>query len=285
MTGTARVQGRPGGVPISIFLRSLNHKFLDLSFRLPAQLQNFEDRLSNRISKTILRGRIDVEISGRLTYSRPRLNRPVLDEYRRIVNTLGGDPASPAMLPVLLKMPGVMVLEDSLPPELPVEAFWELVDRAVLQLQKARKKEGRKIEKLFRGYIKRIDSLAGKIKVRQDRFRSESLRKFRAEVDWLSAASSAKGPPGSALTSTYLEWFEKFTIAEELERISMHTAEIGGLLSGAGAVGRQIDFYCQELNREANTIGSKVRDFQIRKFVVEIKTIIEDMKEQVRNLC
>lgn len=285
MTGTARVQGRPGGVSVSIFLRSINHKYLDLNFRLPPALHSFEEKLTARLRRSIARGRIDVEISGQLSAARPRLNKSVLEEYRRIFRSLGGDPARPEALPVLLKMPGVTALEEGLPPELSPGAFWSLVDRAVNTLQKARQKEGRKIEKLFRGYLKRIDSLAGKIKVRQGRARGEGERKFRAEVKRLAAAAREKGPPAAALSSAYLDWFDKFTIAEELERIRMHTTEISGLLSGSGAVGRQIDFYCQELNREVNTIGSKARDFRIRKYVVEIKTVIEDMKEQVRNLC
>ena len=284
MTGAARVQGRPGGVPITVFVRSVNHKYLDLALRLPGVLQSYEDRLAAPVRKRIARGRVDLEISGSLVHSKPRMDAAVLSEYRRIIKDLGGDPSRSDHWPALLRMPGVMTVDEKLPAGLKLDGLERLVDQAVERLLQARRKEGRKIEKLFRRWVKRIDSLAGKIKVRHGKSRGESLRRFRGEVARLQKAGAAGGK-SRELDQVYLEWFEKFTITEELERITMHTQEIAALLDGQDPAGRQIEFYAQELQREINTVGSKARDFEIRKMVVELKTIVEDMKEQVRNLC
>ena len=278
MTGAASASFRVARAPFQIWLRSINHRFFEVQMRCPPVLHKMERQLEDLLRARLRRGRIEVEIeagdAGAMI--RPRMNRKLAREYMGFARDLAGA-AGDFDVTGVLRLPGVVQLVEELPAGFDGEAFLRQFRRAVEQLQKARLREGREIETLFRGYLKNIQDCGKKIRRRHGAYKKEHLRRMRRELRGVL--------PEDALKQG-VDWLERHDIDEEVERLDMHIKAVRELMAGKDLeAGKQIEFFAQEMLREANTVASKSRDFEIRREVVEIKTAIEHMKEQVRNVC
>jgi uncharacterized protein (TIGR00255 family) len=167
----------------------------------------------------------------------------------------------------LLRLPGVVTVEQRLPDEFPAGRIFAAFDRAAAALVKDRRREGRGLAAALGRMLDELSALLKGIAARRKALRA-SLRKRAAQDE---------GAP---------EELDRGEIREELDRFQLHLRAVRDLLrKGGDDAGKRIDFFTQEMLREANTIGSKARDFEIRRDVVEIKTQLENLREQARNLC
>ena len=176
-------------------------------------------------------------------------------------------------------MPGVVEIEQALPESFDRERFLREFGKVLERLLRSRRQEGRGLARILKAYLKEIEAANRGVRKRYGQYRKEKLASIRRDLRLSSA-----GPPDPLRAA--VDWLDRGDISEELERVALHCAAMRGLLSGTtDDAGKQIEFYAQELLREVNTIGSKARDFATRQLVVDMKTRIEKIKEQIRNVC
>lgn len=286
MTGYGRGEAEIGGRTLVVELKSVNHRFLDLSIKLPRALIFAEDRMKKAISARVGRGHIDVFT----TYSAPAdqgalsLNKTLAENYlamsRELSETLGVKNDCTASS--LLRVQGVV---EETATTLPEEEILELVrtatDRALDQLLKMRDTEGKAITADILGKLAEIERLTGLIEKRAP-FVAEEY-KTRLENTVREALSGAEYDETRLLTEVAI-FADKCAIDEELARLHAHIDHYRKILSTEPTAGRKLDFLTQELNREANTIGSKANDVTIAENVVLLKCEIEKVREQIQNL-
>ena len=286
MTGYGRGEAEINGRTLVVELKSVNHRFLDLSIKLPRVLLFAEDMMKKTISSRLSRGHLDVFT----TYSAPadqgalRLNKAVAESYlemsRELAESFGVKNDCTASS--LLRVQGVV--EESAP-TLPEEEILELVrqatDRALDNLLQMRDTEGKAITADILSKLAEIERLTGVIENRAP-FVAEEY-KTRLEATVREALSGADYDETRLLTEVAL-FADKCAIDEELARLHAHIDHYRKILSTEPSAGRKLDFLTQELNREANTIGSKANDAAIAESVVLLKCEIEKVREQIQNL-
>ena len=286
MTGYGRGEAEINGRTLVVELKSVNHRFLDLSIKLPRVLLFAEDMMKKTISSRLSRGHLDVFT----TYSAPadqgalRLNKAVAESYlemsRELAESFGVKNDCTASS--LLRVQGVV--EESAP-TLPEEEILELVrqatDRALDNLLRMRDTEGKAITADILSKLAEIERLTGVIENRAP-FVAEEY-KTRLEATVREALSGADYDETRLLTEVAL-FADKCAIDEELARLHAHIDHYRKILSTEPSAGRKLDFLTQELNREANTIGSKANDAAIAESVVLLKCEIEKVREQIQNL-
>lgn len=267
MTGAAAVRVSAANAPFEIWLKSVNHRFFEAQLRLPDALGSLEGELIARLRRVIRRGRVEggIVAGDAGVFQRVRLNRSVVEQYQTIAARIA--PGAPVSAADLLRLPGVVTVEQRLPEEFPAERIFAAFDRAAAALVKDRRREGRGLAAALGRMLDELSALLKGIAARRKALRA-GLRKRAAQEE---------GAP---------EEFDRGEIREELDRFQLHLRAVRDLLrKGGDDAGKRIDFFTQEMLREANTIGSKARDFEIRRDVVEIKTQLENLREQARNLC
>lgn len=266
---------------LSCELRSVNHRFLEIAARLPDELRALEPALRERIGARISRGKLDlslrlrgIESAGALQVDRARLA-----ELARLSRELEADfPGLRTDFSQLLQIPGVVRSEGVDAAELQAEAL-ALLDRVLDGFVAAREREG---AKLAEAIVERIDGIAAiRVQLREcipairegQRLRLESrLADLPQPVD-----------PGR-LEQELVIALQKLDVDEELDRLDAHVAEARRVLKLREAVGRRLDFLLQEFNREANTLGSKSVDSRTSAAAIELKVLIDQIREQVQNI-
>ncbi len=289
MTGTAALSFRACGIPFSVWMRSLNHRFFEVVLRCPPVLHSFEGDLEELVRSRFRRGRVEIEVSSGDpgSFRRLHFNRALAQHYLDFCRDLTGDrnPAVRAEAMQVLALPGVVDIRQELPEGFRIEEFEKKFANALDRLKKTRRREGKAIEGILRGYIGSIEAANKDIRKRHGTYRKEKLENLRKELR-VSKTTSGNGEGAGDPLKYAVDWIDRHDISEELERIGLHANAVRGLISGKDEeAGKQIEFYSQELLREANTIASKSRDFEIRRLAVEMKTQIENIKEQIRNVC
>ena len=286
MTGYGRGEAEENGRTLVVELKSVNHRFLDLSIKLPRVLLFAEDLMKKTISSRIGRGHIDVFT----TFSSPAdqgalsLNKAAAESYLAMGKELAASFGVKDDLTAssLLRVPGVV---DERAVTLPEEEVFSLVktatDRAVDALLKMRDAEGKAITADLLTKLKEIERLTGEIEKRAPFVVEEYKTKLEETVR--NALSGADYEETRLLTEVAL-FADKCAIDEELARLHVHVEHYRKILSTEPTAGRKLDFLTQELNREANTIGSKANDAKIAENVVLLKCEIEKVREQIQNL-
>ena len=280
MTGVATTQLRLGGIQLEILMRSINHRYLDIHIRAPGAIHALSGLMDEVLREHFRRGRLDIEIRTQELdhFQRARIQKSLANTYLGWLGVKNMQSLSPEARLQLLRMPGVVELEAALPGKQSREKWRQALVRAARQLQKSRRAEGRKIAVVLRGYLGQVETHLRAIQQEQRASRTRRRREMQTEIE----RRLQNTQPGAWIA----EWLDRGSIAEELERLKMHVTAIRAMLKEPQAeIGKRLDFYGQELLREANTIASKAKDFAIRARVIEIKTIVEDIKEQGRNLC
>ena len=284
MTGTARVSRTVAGLRLTVFLKSVNHKFADFHLRYPPTLNALHKDFNDRISRRIARGRVEADISLASPGRRPVIQKKVLNSYLKMTAELSGRKGKPdeQLLTRALQLPGVLELEDDWPRDFKPALVLKVYEEAVAKLQESRRKEGRKIGVLLTGYLKKIARNSKRIEKRLNSHEARQIAHFKSKVQ---PRLKAETRDMEALRGAVVEWYGRFNVKEELERLKLHNQALLDLLKEGGLVGKKTDFFSQELLREVNTIASKCGDFEIRELVVDMKNEIENIKEQARNLC
>ncbi len=286
MTGIGNGRARREGCELRLEIRSVNHRFLDLSFRLPAAFAEFEARLRTRLQDAIDRGRVSV--TAHFERAEPvldvRFHEPFLRAYvaeaRRMAKRHGlRDDLSIGQITQLDE--AFTVREKELPARLRRELLEEAFDQALTRYQKMRATEGRK---LGRDLLKRIDRIEKHMKVVRSRAEvvpSEIRRKLEERLARMGA-SDAVDPQRLAAEVALL--VDRATVHEEIERMDSHLAQFREAVASGGPVAKRLGFLLQEMHREVNTTGSKSNDLAMTEAVMRMKEEIENLREQIQNL-
>ena len=286
MTGYGRGEAEKNGRTLVVELKSVNHRFLDLSIKLPRALLFAEDVMKKAISARVSRGHIDVFT----TYPAPKdqgmlsLNKALAENYIEMGKELSAAFGVKNDLTVssLLRVQGVT--EETIvsaPEEEILSLVREATNAALDSLLKMRDTEGKAITQDILSKMDEIERLTGVIETRAPYVAEEY--KSRLEETVREALSGAEVDETRLLTEVAL-FADKCAIDEELARLHAHIAHYRSILSTEPTAGRKLDFLTQELNREANTIGSKANDSFIAENVVLLKCEIEKVREQIQNL-
>jgi len=283
MTGYARAETQGPWGRLAWELRSVNHRYLDLSLRLPEELRAIESDARQRLGARLSRGKVEAG----LRYSREQAEAaPVmLDEahLKQLQHALGqvqrvlGTTAPPDPVRVL-SWPGVVRAESSDPAPV-LAAALELLDRAMQDFTDTREREGARLNAYLLERCAQLEALATGVQARLPQVRSQWVEKLRQRCRDLGAEVDP-----ARLEQEVVLAAQRLDVDEELSRLGVHLAEVRKTLSREDAVGRRLDFLMQELNREANTLSSKSQDAGITRHAVEIKVVIEQLREQVQNV-
>jgi len=258
-----------GAGSVSVEIRSTNHKFLEVAQHLPEGLICLEDKVKKEIESRIKRGRLTCVVNlGRKADPQISVNRRLLDEYVRVVGQIAKNYAlkDKVKIDTLINLPGVLsVTEKNISPDLLWPGLKKVLSGSLADLVLMRKKEGLA---LF-GHLKaQVESLSKSIDFVSERFKKAIKEK---------AAAFATDAERTA-------FLKESDITEELQRIAFHARSFRQKLAISGPIGKELDFICQEMQREANTTGAKSFDIQISSRVVQIKSEIEKLREQVQNV-
>ncbi len=277
MTGYGEAE--EGGFKVEV--KSVNHRFLDVHFRMPPTLNPYEMELKRLVKERFFRGRIDVTISFtentdiELSINQ-QVARKVLEGLGSISDTLNIN--SRPSLDHLFWFRDIVFKQT---PQFKPEELFITFERALDKLKDMRKKEGAFLVQNIRGIVKTIEGLIEEIEqVSID----ASEKRFSALKERIKTLIEGMEIDESRLMQEIAYIADRADISEEITRLKSHINQLNSILDRGGAVGRRIDFLIQELNREANTIGSKASDYQISEQVINLKTEIEKMREQVQNL-
>ncbi len=287
MTGFGRglASGETGRVLVEI--RSYNHRFLDLSIRMPGELSGLEDRVRKELQSSFDRGHLDVFISLEESTGRERivevdgvLARRYHDALTELARTLGIAPDG--MLSLLAGLPGVVRTREA---PLDLERVWESLGPAVRQaaqeLAAMRKTEGEALGRDLIHRMARITHLTGEIGSKAPLLTEEYRQRLTRRVGEL-LRDQVVGE--DRLTTEIVLYAERSSITEELVRLESHIEQFRALAEATEPVGRKAEFIIQEMVREVNTVGSKTQDPEIGRRVVEIKAELENVREQVQNV-
>lgn len=283
MTGFARQSAETTCGTLSWELRAVNHRYLEVQFRLPDELRPSEHVFKQQLGAALKRGKVDCALHFQRAGSRQddmRLNTELIKLIgSRAAEVAANLPAAAPLNPLeVLRWPGVMA-ETEVDLEPLLMAATELLSTTLAALAAMRASEGERIEAMIASRCDDISAIAVGVRERMPDILIAVRNKQRERIDRLEvAADPARLEVELALVA------QKLDVDEEVDRLDSHLAEIRAALASDEPVGRRLDFLMQELNREANTLGSKSADAQTTKAAVELKVLIEQMREQIQNI-
>lgn len=276
----AREAASPLGA-LACEMRSVNHRFLELSLRLPEELRGFEPAIREAVAAKVTRGKVDLSIRVRSAPAAPEL---ALDEI--MLARLGSAARVVAReLPVLsvdlvrlLEYPGVLRRTD-VDQGLLAEALMALVDACLDDFVEARAREGAKLSAAMSERLSGVERVIADVRSWLPEIRAAARTRLEGRIADLGQPLE----PGRLEQELVLQ-LAKLDVDEELDRLAAHVVEARRVLGRAEPAGRRLDFLLQEFNREANTLGSKSIDQRTTNAAVELKVLIEQVREQVQNL-
>ncbi|KPL50588.1 hypothetical protein XAXN_00410 [Xanthomonas axonopodis] len=262
-------------------LRSVNHRFLEVGVRLPEELRALEPLLRERVAAKNSRGKLDLTLRLRAPDNAQTLavNESLLQQLGALATRLDGlFPKLQVGFTDLLQLPGVLQVQDVDAPALQAQAL-ALLEEVVGSFVIAREREGAKLAEAISERVDAIERIAAEVRVLIPVIREGQRAKLAARLADLPHPVD----PGRAEQELVL-WLQKLDVDEELDRLSSHIAEIRRVLKQREPVGRRLDFLLQEFNREANTLGSKSVDSRTSNAAVDLKVLIDQIREQVQNI-
>ncbi|KUK31718.1 MAG: Uncharacterized protein XD63_1010 [Thermoanaerobacterales bacterium 50_218] len=286
MTGYGRGEHEENGIRATVEIRSVNHRFLEIAVRLPRTYMGFEERIKKKIQENVARGRLDVYVTiddNRENKRKIKLDKELAVEYYNYLRELAKILEIDFQLRVIdiVQLPDVIIAEEE---EKDLEEIWSVVEKALEQavahLVQMRTQEGANLYKDFLHRKKQVRQLLQQIKERAPLLSEELREKLRSRVEALVGEEIEE----ERLLTEVVFYAERSDITEEVVRLFSHLDQFSKLLEASGPVGRKLDFLLQEMNREINTIGAKAADLVISPLVVEIKSELEKMREQVQNV-
>ena len=283
MTAFARQEAVKDWGSMTLELRSVNHRYLDVSLRMPEDFRNLESKIREKISAKLARGK--AEVSLRFSRTETSAGEIIIDKELvqqianagREVDHILYNPQAVSSLEVL-RWPGVIKTPELDSSELS-SALFELLDVTLDDLMEGRAREGEKLAELIQQRCQSISSVIDDVKKRLPEvmqiWREKLLKRMQdasVEVD------------ENRVEQELVILAQKTDVDEELDRLVTHVAEVERVLKDQKPIGRRLDFLMQELNREANTLGSKSIDTETTKASVDLKVFIEQMREQIQNI-
>jgi len=283
MTGFGRGEASGESIAVTVEVRSVNHRHLDVALRLPRSLAALELDVRRLVQSRLERGRIDiaVQLTPLAGAAMQRVGREYVARARALAMELGLDGAP--NLAWLLEQPGVVRLEDPEPiePAAPWPLLAEALGRALDELVARRTAEGDRLAEALRTLHGELTTNVELVAVRAPATTARREDRLR---DRLRALLAETAIDQSRIVTEAAVWADKSDVTEELARLRAHLAEFTLMLGKDGPVGRPLDFLIQELNREINTVASKADDLEMSQAALAAKGVLEKIREQVQNL-
>jgi len=283
MTAFARETSSTEWGTVTCELRSVNHRYLEINPRLAEELRQLEPRIREAVSGRIKRGRVDCYLKLQ-AHEAPQEDFAVDQELLTRVAKLGGDTLKqfPHLAPLavsdVLRWPGVVQVRGVDSEEL-IETAMQLVNQALDRIGTDRAREGEQLKAAVEERLDEATALADDLKARVP----ELTEAFRQRVTEKLEDAGAKLDPERVEQELVL-YVQKSDATEEIDRLRIHLDEVREVLAAQGSIGRRLDFLMQELNREANTLGAKSFHMDLTQASVDLKVLIEQMREQIQNI-
>ena len=287
MTGYGRAEETVNGCTITVELRSVNNRYLDCSVRLPRSCSFAEEGIKSRVKAATSRGKVDVFVSVDSTQADSvavKVNRPLAESYLKAFGELAEsyDIQNDVTVSVLSRFPDVLTVE-KLPQDQDALAadLYAALDLALADFDRMRSTEGEKLKEDLLCKLSHLEDFVTQVEARSPQTVKEYREKLLAKLQ--EVLNNTQIDESRILTEAAI-FADKVAVDEETVRLRSHIAQFRDLLEQGGIVGRKIDFLIQEMNRETNTIGSKCTDLAISHVVVDMKSEIEKLREQVQNI-
>lgn len=287
MTGYGSASGVSGKLCVTIELKSVNNRFLDCSIKMPRAYVSAEERLKAGIKSAISRGKVDVFVSVDLSQAEEveiALNESVADSYMRVLRAISeryGIPVNADALSLARIADVLSIKERKTDTDALAEDMAEILSGAINDFNEMRLREGEKMEADIGLRLDEIERLTELIEERSPRIVDEYRAKLLARMTELLQSTTAD--EARILTEAAI-FADRVAVAEETVRLRSHIAQFREIMQSSEPIGRKLDFLVQELNREANTIGSKANDSDMARLVVDMKSEIEKVREQIQNI-
>ena len=283
MTGFAAAALETPQGSLAVELKTVNHRYLEFQTRLTEEIRPLEPAMREAVAARLTRGKVDCRVTFTPATAAQRTLVPddtalsaLGDASRRVLERF--PEARPLSVAEVLHWPGVLA-EATLSPDRVREDLMRILDRALSELDQTRRREGTKLEQVLRERLARMSELVtearplvpGAVKAYQE--------KLAAKI-----AEAAASPSDERVHQEIVLYAARIDVDEEIARLGTHISEFLRVMDRGGACGKRLDFLCQELNREANTLGSKSVASEMTRISVELKVLIEQMREQVQNI-
>lgn len=287
MTGYGSAKGSVEGQEITVELKSVNNRYLDCSVRLPRNFLFAEDTVKQAVSAGVSRGKVDVFVSaqasqdsGTVVSVNEELARGYRDAVTRIAETLGLESGINAFS--LARFPDVLTVERrELDKDKAAAALSEITAKAVEEFNAMREREGERLRRDMLGKLETIEGLVSVVEERSPQTVKEYRERLEARLRDILADRSLDEQ--RVITEAAI-FADRTAVDEETVRLRSHIAQFRTMLEEGSPIGRKMDFLVQEFNRESNTIGSKCSDASLAKVVVDLKSEIEKIREQLQNV-
>lgn len=288
MTGFGRGSASDDNFNITIELKTVNNRFLDINLRLPGELQQLESIIKKQISDRLARGRVDVN----LQYDRNDtvafdLNRPLISGYLAAMKQmsdefdLAGDPD----INVIARLPNVVTQRKEDPGPEFLSAIENVLSTALDDLESMREKEGEMLAAELEARLAAIESRMPSIESESDKVAEEYRQRLTKRLEEMIARSESQFDIDQSRMAQEVAFLaDRADISEEISRLTSHIEHFRAIVGDNRDVGKRLDFLTQELNREANTIASKTNNLIVKENALAIKSEIEKIREQVQNV-
>ena len=283
MTGFARAQGQGKWGSATCELRSINHRYLEMSLHLPDTLRELESTIRDQVRDHLKRGKIECYIRyqpSEVQGAEMKINLHLAKQLCEINDTVAKLLKNPATVNTMdvIRWPGILQIEE-LNFEIIEDEMVKLLEKALHDLADMRAREGEELRKIFFQRLDAMQTEVAKVKDRLPEIMSGQREKLLARF----ADAKVELDP-QRLEQEMVMFTQRIDVTEEIERLATHITETRRVLKQGGMVGRRLDFLMQELHREANTLGSKSVHMDTTRASVELKVLIEQMREQVQNI-
>ena len=283
MTGMGRAQGPIGDSHFRIEIRAINHRYCEVSVRLPSRLGLLEIPLQQHIKKKLSRGKVDVSIfEDRLTQVAGS-EKKAFELYYNYLKTIQTETQIPGTIELRDLLPGVHTwIQKDVDTTALLKNILPLVDTALNDLDSMRQDEGSHLKKLMQIGVRNIQVLTDKIADKTKGSAKEVEEKLKEKLE--SKLKDFEKLDTARLHTEVIYYLDRLDITEELQRVESHFKQIAHFFEMQEPAGRKLDFLLQEFNREFNTMGSKSQDTEIAHWVVDAKAELEKIREQIQNV-
>ena len=282
MTGYGGAKGTVEGLSVTVELKSVNNRYLDIAVRMPRNFLFAEDAVKSTIQQHVSRGKLDVFVtidSSQAEDTVLRVNEPLLRAYIDTLNALAVryDLKNDMSLMSLMRFPDILSVEKAEADQDKIRSgLIELTQQALADYDQMREREGEKLRADVAEKLARIESLVTRV---------ETAAPYEARLrQKLETVLAATDIDEARIIAEAAIFADHVAVDEETVRLRSHIAQLRQMLESGSPVGRKADFLIQEFNREANTIGSKCQNADIAKVVVDLKSEIEKIREQIQNI-
>ncbi len=290
MTGFGKGVFQAENYTITVYAKSLNHRYLDISLRLPKRYTFLEERIRKFVSENFKRGKIEIQIKVRGVelgekeiFLDTALARKLKTALIHLKFELGFE--DPLTFSDFLRFKDYLIFEEK---EEELEKLWEEIypalSEALKELKESRKKEGENLKEILKDYLEILKDEVSKIENLREKIREENKEKLRQRVERLFKEFELNDIDENRFYQELVYLFNRIDFSEELDRLKTHIKHFENTLNGE-ACGKKLDFLCQEMFREINTLSNKAQSSKISLIAVNIKELIEKLREQIQNVA